>query len=92
MDFVQTVDCDVPEYFVSGVARVTQLGAGTVRITFYSTRETANGEVEHVPIHHQVWDKDDWLAAAPRFRQARQDVEAGAIPLPSRPRVLHGTH
>lgn len=76
MRFVEAVDYgEAPEYFVGGVARIAQPSIGTVRITFYSRHEGADGAPEYRVVSHQVWDVADWLANVVNFRAGREAIQ-----------------
>jgi hypothetical protein len=51
----ETTDLGAPEYFVSGIADIAQVAPGTIRVSFYTTREDGN-----FIVCHQVWPAETW--------------------------------
>lgn len=78
MKYAEAVDIGTaPELYLSGVAQVEQLGPGTVRVTFHSSR----GE-DNVVALYAVMDLDAFYENVARLEEAVQYLRYG------RPRVL----
>jgi hypothetical protein len=43
------------EVFCSGVAGITELGPGVLRVTYYGVREDGDGRRENHIVDHQIW-------------------------------------
>lgn len=73
MDYAESIDIgDAPEIFISGISKIEQIGPGTVRITFYSERDSCRRVVLH-----QVWDIKRWLGEFSVIEDARGALRYG---------------
>jgi hypothetical protein len=85
MRFADVVDTGyAPEIFVTGVAAITDIGPGVVRVTYFSEHEMMDGRIERRAVAHLVWPMEKWLEA--RFLAQQCDTSSGrlrAIPSPA---------
>ena len=83
MDFVADLQDDgtAPEIFASNIGRISRLAAGTVRVTYYSEHEAADGALERRIVCHVVLDLQAWadaqLLATEALRVMRSSPNGG---------------
>jgi hypothetical protein len=72
-----TVDLEnTSEQFVSGIAAVTELAPGVLRVTYYSMRENDAGHRENFVTGHQIWAASQWLDAINAASKAWKEMRA----------------
>lgn len=91
MRFVEYVDYDdAPETFVCGVGAISQIGLGTIRVTYITEREKPDGAMEYRAVQHHVWDLAKWLDVLMRFQHGRAAIEKAYLTFTrERPGVSH---
>lgn len=67
---------NVPEIYVSGLKSIRQIGAGTVRITYYTEFERTDGTMDRRVVLHVVRDIVEWLGCTKRYREAKAQLGA----------------
>jgi hypothetical protein len=66
---------DAHETFVSGICNITQIGPGTVRVSFYAVKEVDDVRLERKVVMHQIWDLTDWLKSLPIMRHGAEALK-----------------
>ncbi len=77
----------VAEAFVSGIASITEIAPGVLRVAFYSTRERddESGRCENVIVDYQIWSVQQWLDANVAATKAWKDMRA----MRGQPKIVH---
>jgi hypothetical protein len=56
MEYAEAIDIGAPEIFVSGISRIERIGAGTVRVTYFSQHADGNRVCLYA-----IWDLKTWV-------------------------------
>jgi hypothetical protein len=78
------------EVFCSGVAGITELGPGVLRVTYYGVREDDDGRHEKHIVDHQIWSLPQLMDNLLVMQQVLQHI-GQAVPKP-RLALVEGMH
>lgn len=78
MDFVEfSDDGSAPEIFATGVARIAKMSGGdTVRVTYFSERESLDGSIERRAVCDVVMGLQSWTDAQLLASEASRIIRA----------------
>ncbi len=78
---------NIAETFVSGIAGITEIAPGILKITYYSARERddESGRIENVVVDFQIWSVQQWLDAITAATKAWKEMRA----LRGQPKIVH---
>jgi hypothetical protein len=77
---------NVAEAFVSGIASITEIAPGILRVGFYSTRERENESgTDNVIVDYQIWSAQQWATAMTAATKAWKEMRV----MRGQPKIVH---
>ena len=75
----------IAETFVSGIASITEIAPGILRVGFYSSRENDDGRCENVIVDYQIWSAQQWATAMTAATKAWKEMRV----MRGQPKIVH---